>query len=240
MTDKPSPAQRMRQLLNSKETQSETTPPPPLPTKPQRQSAAADTSAAPSRPGRGERLLRAFWTLASLISFTINIVLLIVGLILWQNRDAVLVLANNAGEGILGGLYGNFVKMDEAHIVTNITVESEIPIQFDLPVETETVVTLTEPVQIVNAYVLINSPLLNISAPATVTLPQGTELPISLSIVVPVDTTVPVNLEVPVDIPLAETDLHDPFVGLQEVIKPYYCLLMPQATLWDGRPVCLP
>ncbi len=242
MTDKPSPAQRMRQLLQSR-AEEEQTPPPPLPTKPQASSSdsSATKSAAQKSPsGRGERILRAFWTLASIVSFTINLVLLITLLVLWQNRNAVLTLANTAGEGILGGLYGNFVKMDEAHIITNITVESEIPIQFDLPVATETVVTLTEPVKIVNAYVVISSPLLNISAPATVTLPEGTRLPIALSINVPVDTTVPVHLEVPVDIPLEETDLHDPFVGLQNVLKPYYCLLMPQATLWDGRPVCLP
>ncbi len=240
MTDKPSPAQRMRQLLASNDQPEEQTPPPPLPTKPQTPRQETPPPKVSPSHSRGERLLRAFWTLASLISFTINIVLLIVILALVRNLDGVLTLANTAGEGILGGLYANFVKMDEAHIITSITVESEIPIQFDLPVTTETVVRLTEPVKITNAYVLINTPLLNISAPATVTLPQDTLLPIALSINVPVDTTVPVHLEVPVDIPLAETDLHDPFVGLQNVLKPYYCLLMPQATLWDGRPVCLP
>jgi hypothetical protein len=171
---------------------------------------------------------------------TINIVLVIVLMVLWQNFTTLQAMTGTVGQNLLGGLYENFVKMDEAHIVTNISVDSEIPIGFDLPVQTNTVVTLTDQVQIANAYVVINTPLFNINAPASVTLPKGTRLPIALNITVPVDTTVPVHLDVPVDIPLEETDLHEPFIGLQNVLKPYYCLLFPDATLWDNRPVCIP
>jgi hypothetical protein len=32
-------------------------------------------------------------------------------------------------------------------------------------------------------------------------------------------------LDVPVDIPLSQTELHEPFVGLREVVEPYYCLV---------------
>jgi hypothetical protein len=45
---------------------------------------------------------------------------------------------------------------------------------------------------------------------------------------VPVKTTVPVTLNVPVDIPLEQTQLHEPFVGLQGVVAPYYWSLKPQ------------
>jgi hypothetical protein len=41
-----------------------------------------------------------------------------------------------------------------------------------------------------------------------------------------------------VDIPLAETQLHDPFSGLQEVVKPFYCMVNPAALKLNGQPVC--
>ena len=40
---------------------------------------------------------------------------------------------------------------------------------------------------------------------------------------------VPVALNVDVDIPLEQTQLHEPFVGLQEVVKPFYCMVNPDA-----------
>lgn len=229
---------RMRHLLNSPqvdEVPAQT--PPPLPTRPQTPKQSASDK---SQRSWGERFLRAFWTLASLISMTINLVLLIALLVLWQHVHEITPMASGIGQGLLGGLYDNFVKMDEAHIKTNIAVDTSIPIGFDLPVQTNTTVALTDDVTIYNAYVSITTPLFNINAPATVTLPSGTRLPIALDISVPVQTDVPVHLDVPVDIPLAGTDLHDPFVGLQNVVKPYYCLIMPKAQLWDGRPVCQP
>lgn len=240
-TPKPSAAERMRQLLKSANEEIAGPPAPRAGTKSDQPPALP----APAAPGGNklpirERILRAMWTLTSVISLTINVVLIIVLAVLWQNFTTLQEMTGTVGQNLLGGLYDNFVKMDEAHIITTIAVDSEIPINFNLPVETETIVTLTDQVQLTNAYVVIDTPLLNISAPAIVTLPKGTRLPIALSINVPVDTTVPVHLDVPVDIPLAQTELHEPFTGLQKVLKPYYCLLFPNATLWDNRPACIP
>jgi hypothetical protein len=81
---------------------------------------------------------------------------------------------------------------------------------------------------------------LNISnALASIVLPQGTNLPIVLNLTVPVDATVPVSLNVDVDIPLNETQLHDPFVGLRQVVEPYFCMINPEALNLDGQPVCV-
>jgi hypothetical protein len=79
---------------------------------------------------------------------------------------------------------------------------------------------------------------LNINAPANIVLPAGLELPISLDITVPVDQEVPVVLEVPVDIPLNQTELHDPFVGLQEVVEPYQGMLGGLPDAWLDTPFC--
>jgi hypothetical protein len=32
--------------------------------------------------------------------------------------------------------------------------------------------------------------------------------------------------------------LHEPFSGLQEAVKPIYCMLNPAALKLDGQPVC--
>jgi hypothetical protein len=77
-----------------------------------------------------------------------------------------------------------------------------------------------------------------VNARATIILPQGVVLPINIeNLVVPVDQKVLAVLDVPVDIPLAQTELHEPFVGLQQVVKPWYCLIEPNALL-EGVQVC--
>lgn len=176
---------------------------------------------------RGFKFLPAFWTIASIMSFTVNIVLLIVLLILVQNLNTVGVTTLGISDHLLRGLYVNFVKMDQAHIRTTIPVSQEIPVQFTLNVSGPTNVTLSDDVTITGALVTVNTGGLNINrARANIVLPQGTVLPILIdNLVVPVDQRVLAELNVDVDIPLNETELHEPFVGLREVVEPFYCLI---------------
>lgn len=190
----------------------------------------------PATPGpRFPRLkfLPAFWTIASVVSLTVNLVLLIILLSVLQLRSGIQGVASNQVSGLLGGLYTNFVKMDQASIKTNIHVEKQIPVQFTLNVSGPTNVSLSQDVRINGALVTVNSGGLSIvNARATIILPQGTVLPITIeNLVVPVDQQVPAVLDVPVDIPLNQTELHDPFVGLQKVVEPWYCLVQPNATV---------
>src|SRR5689334_16498503 len=60
------------------------------------------------------RFLPAFWTIASLLSITVNIVLIIILLILFQMLGVIQNTADDKVSGLLGGLYTNFVKMDQA------------------------------------------------------------------------------------------------------------------------------
>jgi hypothetical protein len=114
--------------------------------------------------------------------------------------------------------------MDEASIATTITVNSEVQLNFNLPIQQNTDVVLTQNVPIPGARVSINSELLTINnAPANVTLPAGTRLPIALNMNVPVMMTVPVSLQVPVEIPLSQTELHEPFRGLQRAFQVIVC-----------------
>lgn len=191
-----------------------------------------------ARPQRKARLLHtekvgpAFWTITSIISLIVNVILILVLFSLASQLFSLKKLVHNQ---LLGGLYENFVKMDEAHIRTTIPVQTNVPAKFDLPLNTTTMVTLTENTVIPQATIYdFRSGTLSITnANANIILPAGTQLPIQLNLTVPVDQQIPVSLMVNVDIPLSQTELHEPFVGLQEVIKPYYNLLDEVPDSWQ-------
>lgn len=184
----------------------------------------------------------ALWNVASILSLTINVILVIVLIILVMSINSLGLSVSsmlNMGTGLLSGLYGNFEKMDRAHITTDIAVQTTIPVKFDLQLNQQTNVVLSQDVTITNALVTVNTGGLNISrANTTIVLPSGTTLPVVLNLTVPVDTTVPVALNVPVDIPLNQTQLHEPFAGLQDVLKPIYCLIDANAVNLNGEPIC--
>ena len=209
---------------------------------PAKPKAAPQTQLKPARVSTGMKLNFGppFWTIASVISMTVNVVLVIILLAVLVNlRRLNITNVMDLGTGLLGGLYTNFEKMDRAHITSTIPVQTTIPVKFDLQLNQQTNVVLSQDVTITNALVTVNTGGLNISrANTTIVLPSGTTLPVFLNLTVPVDTTVPVTLNVDVDIPLEQTQLHEPFTGLQDVVKPYYCMLSPEAIKLNGQPVC--
>jgi hypothetical protein len=97
---------------------------------------------------------------------------------------------------------------------------------------------LTSNVAIPNAHVVINTGGLAINSVASVTLPAGTSLPIQLNMTIPVQSTIPISLQVPVNIPLNQTELHQPFTGLQTTILPLYCMLNQNAQYPEGTYIC--
>jgi hypothetical protein len=131
------------------------------------------------------RIGSAFWTVASLFSLIVNIVLIVMLVVMGQKLFS---LKRLVSEQLIGGLFQNFVLMDQGQIQTIVQVSDQIPVQFDLPVATTTTVKLTKNTRIRGASVNLSTGGLTISnAPTTILLPAGTELPIALSIVVPVD-----------------------------------------------------
>ncbi len=183
------------------------------------------------RPRRPFKFLPAFWTITGVLSLAVNVVLIVIVIALGAQVFKLKQLLSNQ---LIGGLYDNFVLMDQASIHTSVQVDSTIPVQFDLPVKTNTTVVLTSDTAISGAHVNLSTGGLSISnAPADIVLPAGTRLPIALDITVPVSTTVPVQLTVPVDIPLKNTELHAPFVGLQNVVAPYQQLLSSPPNSWE-------
>ena len=135
---------------------------------------------------------------------------------------------------LVSGLYTGFVQMDEARIRTTITVEDQLAIAFDLPLKKQTIVTLSEDTVIEGAIVSLRTGTMVISnAPATVTLPAGTELPVFLDLEIPVQTNIPVTLLVPVDIAVADTDLHEPILQLQQLFAPLSSLAESIPGCWS-------
>jgi len=172
----------------------------------------------------------AFWNIASIVSLSVNVVLIIILILVGKQLFTLKDMVSNQ---LIGGLHQNFIKMDQARITTTVQVNDTIPVVFDLPVQAETTVVLRKDTRIKNAIVNLSTGGLSIvKAPANIVLPAGTKLPISLSI------TVPVTLTVPVDIPLNKTELHEPFVGLQSVVSPYDTMLADLPSSWEQTPLC--
>ena len=187
----------------------------------------------------------AFWRTASVLSLIINLILIIVMVVVIRY---VFTLRTMIQDGLINGLYDNFVLMDEANITTTINVattiqvEDTMPVVFDLPLHQDTVVVLVGETPIYGATIYLNGA----AVPIDLVLPTGTSLGINLDLVVPVSQTigvsleVPVNLTVPVNIPLDQTELHQPFTGLQGVVSPYRKLLSNLPRSWEEIPLCKP
>ena len=153
----------------------------------------------------------------------LNVIFILIIIFLGRELFA---LKNLVSEQLIGQLYYNFVLMDQASIKDNVRVNQDMPVQFDLRVNANTTVVLTQDTRISGAQVGV------LSSPTDIVLPAGTQLPIKLDMVVPVNTIIPVNLDVPVDIQLSQTELHEPFTGLQDVVSPYFNLLNTMPSSW--------
>jgi len=200
---------------------------------------AGNASSANASRDTRERFLRAFWTISAILSFGVNIVLIAILFSTLRMLGSVQLTANDKFSGLLGGLYINFLKMDEAAIKADVPVNDIIPLNMVVPVKTTTTVILAESATIPNARVKIDTDAIHLDAGAMITLPAGTPLKVALDFPLTVQNEVPLHLNVPVNIPLKSTDLHEPFNGLLQIIKPYYCLVEPNAT-FNNVSICSP
>ena len=193
-------------------------------------------SAVPA-PKRQWKIPEAFWKFATVFSFVVNLVLVIVLLLV---AGLVFQIKQAIAEPLIGGLHSSFVDMDQAHITTSILVsdtllvKDTIPVVFNLPLQQNTTVTLVQDTPVQNATIYLN----NQPVPLDLILKQGTQLGISLDLTVPVSQTIPVVLNVPVmmnvpvDIPLSQTELHSPFTRLAGLVGPYDQLLVKLPSSW--------
>ena len=244
---KPTPADRLRAIMRGMRNDESSINRLPKAKPPDIKSVTDDVPARSVPPAAPEadtaqprfQFLPAFWTIASVASMAVNIILLavLIGALSALHALGGLNLGQ-IGTGLVGGLYTNFERMDAAHIKTTIPVQDNIPLNMSIPIQTTTNISLADTVEIPNAHVKISTSTFNIDSDADVTLPVGTNLNVVLNFSVPVQTNVPVALNVPVDIPLNNTDLHPAITGLENTIKPLYCVLNPKAISISDVPVC--
>jgi hypothetical protein len=185
------------------------------------------------RPNR-ELTHRAYWDVAATFSLIVNAILIGLLLILAGQVRNLRATVN----GLLGGLYGNIARMDQANINKTIQVNAQIPLDITVPFSQNTDAVLNSDVSIPNAHLIINTGLLRLNTQANVMLPAGTVLPVSLNLSIPVKSTIPVSLQVPVNIPLSQTGLHDPLTGLQASLRPLTCMLDKNAQYPTGIYLC--
>ena len=214
------------------------------PPKPRTSSTNPPPKAEAGLMSRKERYRYAFWDVTSWIGLVIDVIMIavIILLLLYVRRLNIqmkeLMSMSTMPLETVSGLYKNFEKMNNAHIITTIDYKTDIPVKFDLQINQQTEVVLSQDLQISGAHVTMSTGGLEISSSANIVLPAGTRLPITLSLNVPVDKTVSVNLQVPVDIPLASSDLGPAFTGLMDVLEPLYCMLDADAVDSLGVSVC--
>jgi hypothetical protein len=183
-----------------------------------------------------EKVRVAYWNVSGTLSLIVNVILIAVLVLISREYFGLKRLV--VGQ-VLDGLYVNFGKMDEAHIRTSILVEDKINVSFPLQILQNTNVTLTQDTLITNAKVTLTTGGLNIfSAPTNIVLPAGTVLPVQLNLVVDVNQDVPVSLNVDVDIPLADTELHEPFSNLKSIIEPLRDAFYTGPFYWEQAPAC--
>ncbi len=252
---------RFRAILKGDEGEEPTRPPEPSRSILDRFPRAAKPASTPPRPrpsaakkppeagaglrSRKERYRYVFWDVTSWFGLIIDVVMIavILFLLLYVSRLNIqmkeLMSMSTMPLETVSGLYTNFEKMNNAHIITTIDYKTDIPVQFDLQINQQTDVVLSQDVRINGAVVtLVAGGSLLSNTPANIILPAGTRLPIALSLNVPVDKTVSVSLQVPVDIPLASSDLGPAFTGLMDVLEPLYCLLDPGAVDANQFSIC--
>jgi len=183
-----------------------------------------------------DKLLPIYHKFSGTISIIFNIILLVVIVLLSKQ---VFSLKKLIVGDVLGGLFMNIEEMDKASISTELLVQDNILLDFPLQVNQETDLILTADTVINGARISISTGALNIiSAPASIVLPAGTRLPVQFNITVPVNASVPLNLTIPLNIPFVDTELHQPFTNMQNVIEPHLNSLNDELSSWQELPAC--
>lgn len=176
--------------------------------------------------------LPTLWKAMILTSFILNIVLIAVVIFLigfgirWRNEILGTTFAAQgfARENVVE-LRDVVQKLQEAHIITTIPLDQQLPLKDKgvvVPVDQVTTVTLQEPVplNLAGADIDLGAGNRLRAQNIALVLPQGTPLTIALKMNIPLDNvTIPIKLDVPVDIAMKDTELAPQFRRLGDVIN---------------------
>ena len=195
---------------------------------------------------------RAFANVATVFSFIVNFILVVVLLLaigpLFQAKAGLLTpLLNNLDRAFQG--------LGETNIQTIVPVNNPIaiqfdlplnqplPLDFDLPINQPTTVVLTQDVPLSNMQARFTLPygVGVINGTVSLSLPSGMRLPIMLDMVVPVENTIPVSMTVPVNT-MVPVQMNIPVViqlgpaGLDPAVQRLRGVFTPLRDLLDKLP----
>ncbi len=175
-----------------------------------------------------------FKTVALLISFTLNMLFLILLLLLLMQ---VFQIKNGLVEPLVDDLRDSVADIDEASINTTVHVDDTVPMDLNLPINQTIDVELMEDVPVAaNATFTLPGGGGVINGRVDIVLPRGSVLPLNMDTTVPFTTDVPINLDVPVSFPLSETELHAPLQNLRTLLQNYANQLDDLPDSWGEVP----
>jgi hypothetical protein len=156
-----------------------------------------------------------------MVTFTLVMILLVVGYALWQNRAMLTALRDGLVCDTVGGVNTLMVDFESAVITRTISIHKDIPVRFDVPLDKNLTVQLTDDVSInrPTSFVLPAGGG-QINGRVYLELPQGQDLPVHMQTTVEVSQTLPVQMDVNVAIPLNETELGDVIAQLKDLLEP--------------------
>jgi hypothetical protein len=168
---------------------------------------------------QGGKLWSAFKSVAIVFSFTVNLVLIIVLLIIV--RSVLFPTKTEVVEPLLDNLQGAVNALERATIIRTISIDERVPVNFTLPLDQPTTVVLSQDVELVRPatfYLPGGGGVIN--GTVALNLPTGLQLPILLDMDIPVNNIIPVQFPVEVSIPLNETELRQVVVELNNTLGP--------------------
>lgn len=167
------------------------------------------------------RLWNAFKNVATIFSFLVNFVLILILMLLVLNPDPIFVVKRDVAEPLLVDLDQAFAALGDTTIRTTVHITDTMPVVFDLPLNQQTDVILTQavPLNVPSTFIFPGGGGA-INGTVSLNLPQGQALPVALTMSVPVSTTVPVMMQVPVEIQLADAGMASAIEQLRAVFQP--------------------
>lgn len=170
------------------------------------------------------------------VTFTVVMALLVLGWVLFQQRESFLGLKDGVVCDTITGLNTLLDDFENAVITRTISINQTIPVEFDLPLDQNITVRMTQGVDLERPTTMVlPGGGGRINGTVYLELPRGLRLPIQLNTMVPVRQQLPVTMEVPVAIPLRETDLGGVIQQLRDLLKPLQLEKLEDTLQCTGR-----
>jgi len=170
------------------------------------------------------------------VTFTVVIVVLVLGFVLFQQRESLLGLKDGVVCDTVTGLNALLDDFENAVITSTVPISETIPVEFTLPLDQNISVRLTQGVDLKRPTTMVlPGGGGRINGTVYLELQKGLRLPIELNTMVPVSQQLPVTMNVPVEIPLKDTELGGVIQQLRSLLEPLQLEKLEETLQCRGR-----